>query len=702
MTENRLALEKSPYLQQHAENPVDWHPWGNEAFSRAAAEDKPIFLSIGYATCHWCHVMERESFEDEAAAKVLNDVFIPVKVDREERPDVDAVYMTACQMLTGSGGWPLTVFLTPDRKPFFAATYLPKQSLPGRPGLIDISLRVKELWQSDRKKLLESAEGIAGHLGGAFRFQPSTLPDSGIFSAAFEQLDKTFDEDNGGFGSAPKFPTAHRLSFLLLHGHRTASRRAVHMVKKTLSTMRHGGIWDHVGFGFHRYATDRKWFLPHFEKMLYDQALLARVCLEAGQLTGNRLFLQTAEEIFDYVLRDMTSPGVGFFAAEDADSEGEEGKFYVWTVEAFRNAVGDEALSRRWEPILGLEDRGNFSEEATGKKTGANILYLTDPLHRWARRLGCAEQQVEKEWEKIRKALLAARARRIRPLKDEKILTDWNGLMIAALAAGSRILSNPEYGRAARAAAEYILAAMRKKDGRLLHRSRDGEAGIPAMADDYAFFISGLLQLYRTFFDPIFLEHALVLQRQMDEDFWDEESSGFFLAAEGAADLPVRPKELYDGALPSANSVSLSNLVFLSRITGDPQWEQRARKLAASVAGTVGRQPTAFTQMLTGLDCLLYPSREIVIAGRRDHPDTQAMLKAAGSRMIAADAVIVKDEDTAETLARVASFTRDMGLKEDGATAYVCSGQSCDAPVTDPEELARKLLGPLAKSGSNG
>jgi uncharacterized protein YyaL (SSP411 family) len=637
--------------------------------------------------------MEKESFEDAEAAKVLNDGFVSIKVDREERPDVDAVYMTACQMLTGAGGWPLSLFLTPDRKPFFAATYLPKRSGFGRPGLIDLGSKVSQMWKEQRGKLLEAADGILGHLGTAFRYDTARVSETDLFDAAYTQLQDAFDAEHGGFGGAPKFPTPHRLSFLLLYGHRTGDDRALKMVDQTLRAMRFGGIWDHVGFGFHRYATDTRWFLPHFEKMLYDQALLASVYLEAGQITGRRLFLQTAEEIFDYVRRDMTAPEGGFYAAEDADSEGEEGRFYVWTRDQFRAAVADDEMARRWEPILGVAAGGNFAEEATGRQTGANILSITRPLDAWAETLDRSESELVGEWSILREKLLHARTKRVRPLRDEKILTDWNGLMIAAMAAGSRILQKPEYGRAARRAAGFVLENMRGADGRLRHRYGGGEAGIDALADDYAFFIGGLLALYRTFFDPAYLAAASSLQQQMVDDFWDAAQGGFFLSHSGAADLPVRPKELTDGAHPSANAVALENLVALSRLTGDPQWEKRAEQLAAAVAGTVRRQPTAFTRLLIGMDAMLRPGKEIVIAGEPDRSDTRAMLEAVEARYLPASAVVLKSGGNAARLAELAPYTRGMGAIDGRAAAYLCSDRSCDRPETDPKTVFAALHG---------
>jgi uncharacterized protein YyaL (SSP411 family) len=576
MSPNHLINEKSPYLIQHAHNPVDWHPWTDETFAKAGAENKPIFLSIGYATCHWCHVMEKESFEDQEAAGYLNDTFVCIKVDREERPDIDAVYMAACQMLTGSGGWPLSIFMTPDKKPFFAATYLPKNSRAGRAGLIDICRQVKKLWLDDIQKVATSADSIAGSLHRAFEFTAADEPDASLLENAYRKIKPAFDPQSGGFEPAPKFPTPHRLLFLMRYYHRSKDSQALDMVQKTLTAMRLGGIWDHIGFGFHRYSTDSRWLLPHFEKMLYDQAMIATAYLEAYQITKDPLLAETAEDIFTYVLRDMTSPEGAFYSAEDADSEGEEGKFYVWSTEEFNRVLANED-PQRWEPILRLSPEGNFMDEATRQKTGANIIHLTAPLKKWAQKIDVSEDQIETDWTRIRDQLFRAREHRIHPLKDDKILTDWNGLMIAALALGARILNKPEYESAARKAADFVLQKMQDESGRLYHRYRDGELAVDAHAGDYAFLIHGLLNLYQTSYDLALAEKAQAFQQKMIANFWDEANGGFFSTPGGSVELPVRPKELYDGAIPSANSVALFNLLLLSRLTGDAKWEERAQ-----------------------------------------------------------------------------------------------------------------------------
>ncbi len=691
MAPNRLINEKSPYLIQHAQNPVDWYPWGDEAFEKATADHKPIFLSIGYAACHWCHVMEKESFEDEETATYLNDTFICIKVDREERPDIDSVYMAACQMLTGRGGWPLTVLLTPDKKPFYAATYIPKTSRFGRPGLIDICKQIKSLWEKDRDKINDSAAQISQHLGKAFDFHwTGENLDESVLKSAYEELESSFDEECGGFGSAPKFPTPHRMLFLLRYYHRTAEEKAMVMVQKTLKAMRLGGIWDHVGFGFHRYSTDQLWLLPHFEKMLYDQALLAMAYLETYQITKDPLYAKTADDIFAYVLRDMTSDTGGFFTAEDADSEGEEGKFYVWTIHEFNAVLGAER-GKLWQRFMNLNSHGNFADEATGQKTGNNILHLTRSFSEWAEKLEMEETDLADRWEKTRETLFYIRKKRVPPLKDDKILTDWNGLMIAALAMGSRILGNYSYIEAAKKAAAFIQRRLTDETGTLLHRFRNEESGIKANANDYAFFIFGLLELFRATFEPEYIHRAIEFQEQMIENFWDHESGGFYLTSKSAEQLPTRPKELYDGAIPSANSVAFSNLLVLSRLTGNTRWEQYADEMVSTFAGSIKKQLSAFSYFLCGLELTVGKKHEIVIAGETGSADTEKMLSVLDQRYIPHAVVILKNSQNESQLSEIASFTDPLKPVAGKTTAYVCSGFACGTPTTDPKELASMI-----------
>jgi uncharacterized protein YyaL (SSP411 family) len=692
MPPNRLAHEKSPYLLQHAHNPVDWYSWSDEAFARAAAENKPVFLSIGYATCHWCHVMERESFEDEEAARHLNETFVCIKVDREERPDIDAVYMAACQMMTGSGGWPLTIGMTPDKQPFFAATYLPRRTRFGRLGLIELCERVRELWALDPNRVAASAAGVAEGLGRSFAFTPSAEPGLRLLDRAYDDIAFSYDARQGGFEQAPKFPTPHRLLFLLRTHDRTREPRALEMVERTLGAMRLGGIWDHVGYGLHRYSTDTHWLVPHFEKMLYDQALTALACLAAHQASGKPDFAQTARDIFAYVRRDMTAPEGGFFSAEDADSEGVEGKFYVWTLEEFRRALGPEDAAF-WAPVFNLTEEGNYREEAGGGATGANILHLARPLSAWARDLGIPEPDLAERWEEARTRLFAVREARVHPLKDDKVLTDWNGLMIAALAEGARVLGAREYGSAAENAARFVLDRLRGPDGRLFHRFREGERAVRGQAADYAFMIHGLLHLYRSTFDVGWAELALDLQRIMIDDLWDGAAGGFYLVDAQNRELPVRPKELYDGAIPSANSVALTNLLWLSRLTGDTQWAEKAHALVRAVAGTIERHPAGFTFFLCGLDFALRPGPDVVVAGEAGTADAQQLLSVLNGSYAPNQVTLLKSAENAHRLARVAGFTDGLDYVQGRTAAHLCVGAACKESVTSVDELIARISG---------
>jgi len=692
MAANQLINEKSPYLLQHAHNPVDWHPWSEETFDFARKQNKPVFLSIGYATCHWCHVMEKESFEDDTVARHLNDTFVSIKVDREERPDIDAVYMAVCQMLTGSGGWPLNLFLTPDKKPFFAATYIPKSNRFGKAGLIELCQQVKRLWTDQNDKVSTSADGIANALGRAFSYSAADVPGKSILDHAYNLIWQSFDSRFGGFDSAPKFPTPHRLLFLLRCHHRTGDAKALKMVEKTLTVMRLGGIWDHVGFGFHRYSTDAQWLLPHFEKMLYDQALLAQTYLETYQVTRNAFYARTAEEIFSYVLRDMTSPDGAFFSAEDADSEGEEGKFYVWSSDEFQKVL-DAEQSATWEEMFNLLPEGNFSEEASGQKTGANILHLDRPLQDWSKELNLKPEELSDRWEKIRQKLFRFREKRTHPLKDDKILMDWNGLMVAAFSLGARILDKPAYARAAEKSTQFILTKMHDDRGRMFHRFREGELAVEAQAADYAFLIYGLLHLYQATFNLAYAEKAAALQEKMLRDFWDTDGGGFFSTANQSETLPVRPKELYDGAIPSANSVALLNLLCLARLTGDPKWDKLADDHLKAFAGTIKAQPTAFTFFLLGVDFMLQPGQEVVIAGDPNKTEARKMLAALNLNFAPHKVALVKSNQNAERLAKFAGYTDGLQLVGGKTTAHVCKGFACKEPTSDIEAMLANLLG---------
>lgn len=599
---NKLIDELSPYLLQHAHNPVQWYPWGEAAFNKAREENKPVFLSIGYATCHWCHVMERESFEDEEAAAALNDSFVCIKVDREERPDIDAVYMAACQMISGSGGWPLSIVMTPDKEPFFAATYIPKHSTMGRLGLMDLCQRISQVWRDEPKRVLESAQVVTSHFTTYFGFESGDdqLAQTTAVPAAVKSIIQRYDSRFGGFDPAPKFPMAHRIDFLLNAHQRHPDPQLLDQITHTLTAMRQGGLWDHVGFGFHRYATDAQWLLPHFEKMLYDQSLLAMAYLNAFEVTGTPLFAQTARDIFTYVLEGMSDPEGGFYTAEDADSEGEEGKFYVWSQSEFDSLVAEAQKEIPWSEIFNLTSEGNFHDEATGRTTGANILHRTRSWREWADTLQISEQTLRGHWQSLRLKLFDVRKKRIAPLKDDKILVDWNGMMIAALAKGARLLSDERYLTAAQKAADFILEHMATADGGLLHRYRQGQAAMAATANDYAYLIKGLMALYRTDEQQLWLEGAIRFQHTMQSQFWDKDKGGYFLTAKEHHDLPVRPKEIYDGAIASANAVALHNLIDLYQATGKLSWRDQASELIHAFGGSVQGQPMAYLHMLDG------------------------------------------------------------------------------------------------------
>ncbi len=685
---NRLIKEKSPYLLQHAYNPVDWHAWNEEAFDRARSENKPIFLSIGYSTCHWCHVMEKESFEDSEVAQLMNEAFVSIKVDREERPDVDHVYMTVCQMMTGSGGWPLTIVMTPDKKPFFAATYIPKGSRFGRTGMMELIPRIREVWKNRHKDVLDSAENMTAALQSIEKENPGEPLDHGVLDKAYQELAQRFDKTYGGFSGSPKFPTPHNFFFMLRYWKRTGHQEALNMVEKTLQEIRWGGIFDQVGFGFHRYSTDKEWLVPHFEKMLYDQAMLALAYLETYQATGSTDYSDTAREIFTYVLRDMRSPEGGFYSAEDADSEGVEGKFYLWTEKEIREILPpDEAdlIVRAFH----VEKNGNFREEASGKSLGANILYTGKSLADIASEMNLPAEELKKKIDLARSRLFEVRERRIHPHKDDKILTDWNGLLIAALAKGAQVLGERAYSDAAGDAVEFILKKMRKPDGRLLHRYREGEASITAHLDDYAFLVWGLIETYEATFDAGFLKTALELSKVMIQHFWDHQRGGLFFTSDDAENLIVRKKEVYDGALPSGNAVAMLNLLRLGRFTGDAELEERASGIQRVFSEQVRQFPSGYTQFLSAADFSLGPSHEVVVSGSLG---AKEMLDALRSRFSPNQVVLFRPAGgESAAIDAVAAFAKNYNPVNGRATAYVCSGHACKTPTTEVKELMALL-----------
>ncbi|MGE5403672.1 MAG: thioredoxin domain-containing protein [Candidatus Saccharibacteria bacterium] len=667
---NRLSQEKSPYLLQHAHNPVDWYPWGEEAFAKAKEEDRPVFLSIGYSTCHWCHVMERESFEDEEVAAILNKHFVPIKVDREERPDIDHVYMSFCQATTGHGGWPLTVFLSPDKKPFFAGTYFPKESRPGLIGFLKVLEVVIDAWAENRPALLESSDRVIEALAPQNAADTSELTREDLDNA-YQSFAKVFDQRYGGFGSAPKFPTPHNLAFLLGYGRLAGEDTALEIVDRTLDAMHRGGMYDHIGFGFSRYSTDARWLVPHFEKMLYDNALLAMAYLEGYQVTKKEQYRDVAGQIFTYVLRDMCSPEGGFYSAEDADSEGEEGKFYLWTPDEVKSVLGKDK-GELFCNVYDITEHGNFESR--------NIPNLLASSWHDAR---------EKVHATERQKLFEHREQRIKPFKDDKILTSWNGLMIAALARGYRVLGIREYRDAAEETIGFILEKMCRPDGRLLARYRDGEASFPAYVDDYAFLIWALIETYQATFNMNYLNTALDLNQRMIDLFWDDKHSGLFFYGRDAEEQVYRPKEIYDGAIPSGNSVAAYNFMRLSRLAARPDLEEKAHEIFRMASDEVRHAHRGYAAMMTAAMFSIFPSREIVLVGKEKAKDIQQMLKTVNVSYLPNTVTILvskRDEDIEED-EPFGEYTSIDGK----ATAYVCENFACQAPVTDPAELRRML-----------
>jgi hypothetical protein len=684
---NRLANEKSPYLLQHAHNPVDWHPWGPDAFDKARAENKPIFLSIGYSTCHWCHVMERESFENERIAEQLNRDFVSIKVDREERPDVDRIYMTFVQATTGSGGWPMSVWLTPELKPFFGGTYFPPEDRWGHPGFGSVLSQIAQAWRTDRAQIEDSAQKVVEQLrqhvaitgGGAARIDPGML-DSGFYV-----FRRTFDSRLGGFGEAPKFPRPSVHNFLLRYFARTRNQEALDMVLLTLREMAKGGMDDQLGGGFHRYSVDERWFVPHFEKMLYDQAQLAISYLEAFQITADAQYAAVARRIFDYVLRDMTDSEGGFYSAEDADSVVDpahpeikgEGAFYIWSEQEIRALLPGD-LDDRFCRTYGVLPGGNVAHDPHGEFTGKNILYQAQP---------------PEGLEDAERILLGARSKRIRPGLDDKILTSWNGLMISAFALGGAVLDESRYSAAARRAAEFLIArAYNPQTGELLRRYRKGDAAIPGFLDDYAMFAQGLLDLYEAQFDFRHLDLAIRLTEKMRGLFEDREHGAFFSSPAGDATLVMRIKDDYDGAEPSGNSVAVMNLLRLAQITNRDDFRESAERALAALRSRVSNVPAAVPQLLAACEFYLGEPRQIILAGERAAADTQALAKVVHSRFLPNRILLLVDSpDTRRALAAAIPTIEAMQPQNGRASAYVCRNYTCQLPVSEAARLIELL-----------
>jgi len=713
--QNRLIHEKSPYLLQHADNPVDWHPWGEEAFEAAKKQDKPIFLSIGYSTCHWCHVMEHESFEDPKIAEMINENFIPIKVDREERPDIDNIYMSAVMEMTGSGGWPLTVLLTHDKKPFFGGTYFPPTAKWGSPGLTDIIQSVANSWANRRDELIQSSNTLTQLLADkASKDSDNATLSEQTLTLAYQQYDQMYDSRYGGFGHSPKFPTSHNLSFLLRYWKRTSNDSALEIVEHTLTQMARGGMYDHIGGGFHRYSTDQQWQIPHFEKMLYDQAILSRTYLEAYQITKNDFYAQVAREIFDYVLRDMQQEQGGFYSAEDADSldpdeykgmtidpsqahEKKEGAFFLWRYDEIMDVLGKDD-AEIFNYYFDIQLSGNALHDPHNEFVGKNIIYVKRSLEETAGHFKRGVSEVRQSIQNSKAKLLEVRNIRPRPHLDDKVLTDWNGLMISSLSFGSRVLNEEKYKKAAEKAARFIQKELVTPDGRLLHRYRDGDSAIMGTIEDYAFMIHGLLDLYEATFKIEYLKQSIDLANQMVRLFWDDKDGGFYFTADDAERLLYRQKEIYDGAIPSGNSVAALDLVRLSRLTFEKKWEDNLGRLFNTFSAEIANRPSSYGQMLSAFDFALGPSKEIVIAVPSVDRNIDEIINAVYERYIPNKVVLLRPETGAgaDEVVSISPFVEYQLPINDQATVYLCENHICKLPVSDLEKF-RSLLDGLQK-----
>ena len=689
--ENTLKYEKSPYLLQHSGNPVNWMPWGEEAFRLARKEDKPIFLSIGYSTCHWCHVMEKESFEDMDVADLMNKTFVNIKVDREERPDIDKIYMSVAQMMTGRGGWPLTIIMTPSKEPFFAATYIPKENRGGQTGLIQLIPLMDKLWKTKRKDILASKDKIKDLLMGIADNTSESPIDHSLIEKAYNGFYSIYDRENGGFGNAPKFPSAHNLSFLLNYWKKSGNPDSLEMVEKTLSSMRNGGIWDHIGYGFHRYSTDKKWILPHFEKMLYDQAINAFAYLDAYQVTGKDIYKETVMRIYDYVNDNMRSPQGAFYSAEDADSEGEEGTFYVWDSTEITDLLGEEDGSII-EKVFNIKKNGNFRDEATGLESGKNILFRTKTYAELAKEMEIDSDAFTKKIDDLMAKLYIYRKNRISPFKDDKVLTDWNGLMAAAYARGGRVLDDPELIKIAEDSIAFITSNMTNGDDGLFHRYREGQSSINANLDDYAFMVLALIELYQSTFKFEYINKALKLQEYLDKYFWDDKNGGYFFTDSRSEELIVRQKESYDGAIPSGNSVSAFNLVRLGRITMNAEFEKKATRIGEVFGKNIKNSPVSHTYLLSVIDYLSGPSYEIIIVDGEKKEGSRELFEIINKHFIPNKIVIYKSEaQDFNQVRELKAFINELHPVNNKPTAYICKNYYCELPVTNKEDLMKSL-----------
>ncbi|MDF1537067.1 MAG: thioredoxin domain-containing protein [bacterium] len=683
---NRLSRSGSPYLLQHARNPVNWYPWSSKAFMKATAEDKPVLLSIGYSTCHWCHVMEAESFSDPEVAALLNETFVCIKVDREERPDLDHLFMNVCQQMTGTGGWPLNVIMTPDKKPFFAGTYFPRESSHGRMGMLELIPKVRDLWNRRRPKAVAAAEDVVKSICEALTPRPVGRPGKSLIGQTFGQMFGQFDTRHGGFGSAPKFPTPVNLLFLLHYGKRNSEPRAMEMVRKSLRAMRLGGIYDHIGGGIHRYSTDAAWTVPHFEKMLYDQALVSMAATEAYRATGEEEFKEFSEGILDFVLREMTGPDGGFYTAVDADSEGVEGRFYTWTPGEIEEVL-DGVDNRIARFIFNLSNETGLIE-GDGGSGERHVLFRSAALDAAAPQLGMSPAQLAEAVKKITSKLMEAREQRVRPFTDLKVQTDMNGLMIASLAKAAGAFDNMDYAHAAEKAGVFVSERMRGSEGQLLHIRYSEKATVPAFLDDYSYLLWGLMELYQATFRPPYLTGAISLAEEMIGLHWDDDGGGLFFSPRGSGPLPVRHKFAADGAVPSGNAVAAMNLLRIGRLTAKPDYEEKVAQIGKAFAGNMAKYPAAHAHLISVFNMALNSSAEVIITGDPSRPDTlemvSALRKAYCPNMVA---VFIPSTTRNTEVARLIPYARDIRTFEGLATAYVCKDFICRAPTTVPEEM---------------
>jgi uncharacterized protein YyaL (SSP411 family) len=688
---NRLADETSPYLLQHKDNPVDWYPWGAEALDRAKAEDKPILLSIGYSACHWCHVMEHESFEDEATARLMNDGFVNIKVDREERPDIDSIYMTAVQQMTGHGGWPLTAFLTPEGVPFYGGTYFPPEPRHGMPSFRQILQGVHHAYTSRRAEVEQSAQELHSMLrqNAALR-APATELDSSILDRAFHSIAAQFDARHGGFGAAPKFPQPLTLEFLLRHWKRTGSADALRIVEHTLHKMAGGGMYDQLGGGFHRYSVDARWLVPHFEKMLYDNALLARVYLHVFQATGDAEHRRVVEETLAYVQREMLSPQGGFYSAQDADSEGEEGRFYVWTPDEVDELLGPEdgPLFRRFYDV---SEAGNWpGDPHRPRPEPTSILHVDRPVEQVAEQARVTVERLGQVLERGREVLYAARAKRVWPGLDDKVLASWNAMMLHSFAEAARVLGRTDYEDIATANAEFLLREMRP-EGRLLRTWKGGIAKIDAFLEDHALLVDALLALYETTWDVRWVREARSLADAMLERFWKADEGVFYDTPAGGEQLVVRPRNLYDNPTPSSNSAAVLALLRLARFVGEPRYERVAVQALAGMGRLLVELPAGFAHLLAALDFHLATPREVAVVGRRGAADTEALLAVLAERYIPNTVLAGAEPGTDGEVGEIIPLLADRDQLGGRATAYVCERFACRMPVSTPEALRAEL-----------